>query len=98
MPTFDPIRKIALAMPGVEDATSYGTPALKVKKNLMIRLCEDGDVVFIVGFDKRRILGAAFPGERARGPERAPGGRVDRPGQLALDGDALLGPLGGRIG
>ena len=61
MPTFDTIRKIALAMPGVEDATSYGTPALKVKKNLMIRLCEDGDVVFIVGFDKRDILMAARP-------------------------------------
>jgi hypothetical protein len=61
MPTFDTVRKIALAMPGVEDGTSYGTPALKKKKKLMIRLREDGDVVFIVGFDKRDMLMAARP-------------------------------------
>src|SRR6267142_6414315 len=42
--------------------------------------------------------GAALLGELAPGPEPAPGRRVDRAGQLALDGDALLGPFGGRIG
>ena len=30
--TFDDVRKIALAWPEVEDGTSYGTPALKVRK------------------------------------------------------------------
>jgi hypothetical protein len=60
-PTFDTVRKLALALPGVEDGTSYGTPALKLKKKLMIRLREDGDVVFIVGFDKRDMLMAARP-------------------------------------
>jgi hypothetical protein len=60
-PTFDTVRELALALPGVEDGTSYGTPALKAKKKLMIRLREDGDVVFVLGFDKRDLLMAARP-------------------------------------
>jgi hypothetical protein len=31
--TFDEGRQIALAWPDVKDGTSYGTPALKVRKN-----------------------------------------------------------------
>ncbi len=30
--TFDDVRKLALVWPEVEDGTSYGTPALKVRK------------------------------------------------------------------
>jgi len=60
-PTFDNIRELALALPNVEDGTSYGTPALKVKKKLMVRLREDGDVVFVLGFDKRDMLMAVRP-------------------------------------
>ena len=41
--TFDDVRKISLAWPEVEDGTSYGTPALKVRKKLLARLKEDGD-------------------------------------------------------
>jgi hypothetical protein len=37
--TFEDARKIALAWPEVED----GTPALKVRKKLLVRLREDGD-------------------------------------------------------
>jgi hypothetical protein len=59
--TYDTVRKLALALPEVEDSTSYGTPALKRKKKLMVRLREDGDVVFVVGFDKRDMLMAARP-------------------------------------
>jgi hypothetical protein len=55
------IRRLALALPDVEDATSYGTPALKVKGVLMVRLREDGDVVFVAGFDKRDLLMVARP-------------------------------------
>jgi hypothetical protein len=40
---FDDVRKISLAWPEVEDGTSYGTPALKVRKKLLVRLREDGD-------------------------------------------------------
>jgi hypothetical protein len=36
---------MALALPGVEATTSFGTPALKVKGKLLARLREDGIVV-----------------------------------------------------
>jgi hypothetical protein len=41
--TFDDVRKLALAWPEVEDGSSYGTPALKVRKKMLVRLREDGD-------------------------------------------------------
>jgi hypothetical protein len=41
--TFDDVRHIALAWPEVEDGTSYGTPALKVRKKMLVRLKEDRD-------------------------------------------------------
>jgi hypothetical protein len=47
--TFDDVRKIALAWPEVEDGTSYGTPALKVRKKLLVRLKEDGDSLVMLG-------------------------------------------------
>jgi hypothetical protein len=57
MVTYDQIREIALQLPGVEESTSYGTPALKVKGKFMARLKEDGQsVVFRVGFDERDLL------------------------------------------
>ena len=47
--TFDQVRKIALTWPEVEDGTSYGTSALKVRKKLMVRLREDGDSMVMPG-------------------------------------------------
>lgn len=47
--TFDDVRTIALAWPEVEDGTSYGTPALKVRKKLLARLREDGDSLVMPG-------------------------------------------------
>jgi hypothetical protein len=56
--TFDDVRKIALAWPGAEDGTSYGTPALKVRKKLLARLKEDGDSLVMPGVphDERDML------------------------------------------
>jgi Uncharacterized protein conserved in bacteria len=55
--TFDLIRELAMKHPGVEDGTSYGTPALRVKGKFMARLKEDGQsVVFRVTFDERDLL------------------------------------------
>jgi hypothetical protein len=56
--TFDDVRKIALAWPEVEDGTSYGTPALKVRKKLLARLREDGDSLVMPGVpqDEREML------------------------------------------
>ena len=45
--TFEDVRKIALKFPHVEDGTSYGTAALKVKKKFFVRLKEDGDSLVI---------------------------------------------------
>ena len=60
--TFDDIRKIALAWPAVEDGTSYGTPALKVRKKLFARLREDErQLVLFVDFMEREALIQSSP-------------------------------------
>jgi hypothetical protein len=61
--TFDDIRKLALAWPEVEDGTSYGTPALKVRKKLLVRLKEDGDSLVMpdVPPDERDMLVESQP-------------------------------------
>lgn len=40
---FDEARRVALALPGAEEGTSYGTPAFFVRRKLFARLREDGD-------------------------------------------------------
>ena len=62
--TFDDVRKIALLWPEVEDGTSYGTPALKVRKKMLARLKEDGDsrcVMPGVPPDEREMLVESQP-------------------------------------
>jgi hypothetical protein len=60
--TYDRVREIALALPGVEDGTSYGTPALKVRGKLLVRLKEDGEtIVLMVDFELRDLLMQAEP-------------------------------------
>ena len=56
--TFDDVRKLALAWPEVEDGTSYGTPALKVRKKMLVRLKEDNDSLVMPGvpLDEREML------------------------------------------
>jgi hypothetical protein len=56
--TFDDVRELALAWPEVEDGTSYGTPALKVRKKMLVRLKEDGDSLVVPGVptDERDML------------------------------------------
>jgi hypothetical protein len=61
--TFDDVRKLALAWPEVEDGTSYGTPALKVRKKMLARLREDGDSLVMPGVpqDEREMLVESQP-------------------------------------
>ena len=61
--TFDELRKIALGWPEVEDGTSYGTPALKVRKKMLARLKEDGDSLVMPGVprDEREMLVESQP-------------------------------------
>ena len=61
--TFDDVKKLALAWPEVEDGTSYGTPALKVRKKLLARLKEDGDSLVMpsVPLEERAMLVESRP-------------------------------------
>jgi hypothetical protein len=61
--TFDDVRTIALAWPEVEDGTSYGTPALKIRKKMLVRLKEDGDSLVMPGVppDERDMLVESQP-------------------------------------
>jgi hypothetical protein len=55
--TFDQFRRMALALPGVEESTSFGTPTLKVKGKLLARLREDGILVLKpIEDDEQRFL------------------------------------------
>ena len=63
---FDTVRKIGLALPGVEESTAYGAPALKVHGKLLAcvpthRTAEPGSLVVRVDFDDRAELLAAAP-------------------------------------
>jgi hypothetical protein len=61
--SFDTVRKIALALDGVEQGTSYGTAALKVRGALFLRLKEDGDSLVVrTDFDQRDAMIAEDPG------------------------------------
>src|SRR6516165_3552395 len=39
--------ELALALPEVEESTSYGTPAFKVRGKLFVRLKEDGESIVV---------------------------------------------------
>ena len=54
MVTFESVRRLALALPDVEEATSYGTPALKRRGKLFIRLREDGDSLVVRMLQEQR--------------------------------------------
>ena len=64
---FDTVRKIGLALPGVEESTAYGSPALKVRGKLLAcvpahRSAEPSSLVVRVGFDDRAEMLATDPG------------------------------------
>ena len=53
---------MALQLPNVEEGTSYGTPALKVKGKLFVRLREEGDAIVLrTTFEQRDGLMADDP-------------------------------------
>ena len=55
------VRELALDLPAVEQGTSYGTPALKVRGKLLARLKEDGQTLVLrtTLADRTRLLSAA---------------------------------------
>src|SRR3954454_8453418 len=63
---FDTVRSIGLTLPGVEESTAYGSPALKVHGKLLAciavnRSAEPGSLMLCVDFDDRTELLAADP-------------------------------------
>ena len=61
--TWEKLCELGLALPGTELASSYGTPALKVKGKLLARLKEDGAsvVFFTESLDEKEALLGALP-------------------------------------
>jgi hypothetical protein len=61
--TWDDVRRIALALPLVEESTSYGTPSFKVKGKFLTRLRPEDDSLVLVDvpFDEREMLMEAAP-------------------------------------
>jgi hypothetical protein len=63
---FDDVRRFGLGLPGMEESTMYGTPALKVNGNLVAciashKSAEPGTLVARVDFDERDELIATDP-------------------------------------
>jgi hypothetical protein len=59
--TFDDVRRIGLALPGVEESTMYGSPALKLRGRLVAcmavhRSAEPGSLVVRTDFEERTAL------------------------------------------
>jgi hypothetical protein len=60
--TFATVRRMALQFPGVEEGSSYGTPALRVKGKFLARLKEDGGTLVVrIDQDEREAWMAADP-------------------------------------
>src|SRR5258708_12186355 len=64
---FDTVRDIALKLPGVEESTMYGSPALKLGKRLVAclaihRSAEAGSLVVRTDFEQRAALLTDDPG------------------------------------
>ena len=64
--TFDTVRTICLAMPDVEDGTTYGSPAFKVKGKMFAcvaihKSAEPGSLVVRVSVDERERMITAEP-------------------------------------
>ena len=60
--SFEEARQLALALPGVEEGTSYGTPAFRVGGKLLARFHQDGEsLVLKVELAAREVLIGAKP-------------------------------------
>ena len=60
--TFAGLRRLALAFPGVEEGTSYGTPAFRVRKKLIARIHDEtGSLVLLTDIAQKEALLAASP-------------------------------------
>src|SRR5438067_10257220 len=58
MGAYDTVRALARRLPGAEEGTSYGTPALKVRGKLFVRLKEVGETIVLrtEPFEREHLL------------------------------------------
>ena len=59
--TFDGLRELALALPEVEESTSWGTPAFKVRRKMICRVHDKHEDVLVVRIDmadKEYLIGS----------------------------------------
>lgn len=60
--TWEDVVRLAADLPGVEEGTAYGTPALRVRRAFMCRLREDGETLAIrCDLEERPFLIEANP-------------------------------------
>jgi hypothetical protein len=60
--SFDDVRTLALALPGSEEGSSYGTPAWRVRGKLFARIHDSGEALVVrVDLDERELAMAADP-------------------------------------
>jgi hypothetical protein len=56
------VRRLALALPGVEEGLCYGTPGFRVRGRFLARLWEDGETLIVkCGYDERDFRLRADP-------------------------------------
>jgi hypothetical protein len=53
-PQLEKVRRLALALPGVEEGTSYGTPGFRVRGKFLARMKEDGETLVVKCGDAER--------------------------------------------
>jgi hypothetical protein len=59
---FAALRRIALSLPGVQEGTSYGTPAFRASGKFFLRMWEDGETLVLkTDFYERDFLLRADP-------------------------------------
>lgn len=62
MVNLETLRELALGLPAVEEGTSFGTPAFRVKNKFLGRLRDDGQVLVLrIGILERDALIATEP-------------------------------------
>lgn len=60
--SFEDVRALALALPGSEEGSSYGTPAWRVRGKLFARIHDSGEALVVrVDLDERELAMAADP-------------------------------------
>src|SRR5258707_3990146 len=60
--TFDTVRQLALALPGVQEATSYRTTGFRVNGKLLARFHQDGETLVLkVQYAAREVLMGTHP-------------------------------------